>query len=83
MSYRKNEVQQMTFSDTMFGLTPREQKALKNSWAQRNDITAAGSLIQILCQSRQNALKTERTMVRIALFGRKTQDKIDNSVEKC
>ena len=24
----------MTFSDTMFGLTPREQKALKNSWAQ-------------------------------------------------
>lgn len=24
----------MTFSDTMFGLTAREQKALKNSWAQ-------------------------------------------------
>ena len=34
MSFRKNEVQQMTFSDTRFGLTPREQKALKNSWAQ-------------------------------------------------
>lgn len=34
MSFRKNDVQQMTFSDSLFGLTPREQKALKNSWAQ-------------------------------------------------
>ena len=34
MSFRKNEVQQFTFSDTLYGLTPREQKALKNSWAQ-------------------------------------------------
>ena len=34
MSFRKNDVQQMTFSDSLFGLTAREQKALKNSWAQ-------------------------------------------------
>ena len=34
MSFRKNDAQQMTFSDTIFGLTQREQKALKNSWAQ-------------------------------------------------
>lgn len=34
MSFRKNDVQQMTFSDSLFGLTAREQRALKNSWAQ-------------------------------------------------
>ena len=34
MSFRKNSFQQMSFSDTLFGLTAREQKALENSWAE-------------------------------------------------
>lgn len=34
MSFRRNESQQMTFSDTLWGLTPREKKALENSWAK-------------------------------------------------
>lgn len=34
MSFRTNDSQQLSFSDTLYGLTPREQKALQNSWAK-------------------------------------------------
>ena len=34
MSFRKNDSQQMTLSDAMFGLTAREKKALEQSWAK-------------------------------------------------
>lgn len=34
MSFRTNESQQLSFSDTLYGLTPREQKALERSWAK-------------------------------------------------
>ena len=34
MSYKRNETQQMTMFDSMFGLTAREQKALEHSWAK-------------------------------------------------
>lgn len=34
MSFRANDVQQMSFADTLYGLTPRERKALENSWAE-------------------------------------------------
>ena len=34
MSFRENSNQQITLSDSLFGLTPREQKALENSWAR-------------------------------------------------
>lgn len=35
MSFRKNDSQQMTiFDNALFGLTPREQKALEHSWAK-------------------------------------------------
>ena len=34
MSFKKNESQQMTFNDSLWGLTPREKKALEHSWAK-------------------------------------------------
>lgn len=34
MSYRANDCQQLSISDSFFGLTSREQKALENSWAK-------------------------------------------------
>ena len=34
MSFRKNDAQQMTFSDSLYGLTEREKKALEKSWAK-------------------------------------------------
>ena len=34
MSFRKNDAQQITFSDSLFGLTEREKKALEKSWAK-------------------------------------------------
>lgn len=34
MSFRPNECQQLTLEDSTFNLTPREKKALENSWAQ-------------------------------------------------
>lgn len=34
MSFRENDAQQMSFVDTLYGLTPRERKALANSWAE-------------------------------------------------
>jgi len=35
MSFRKNIYQQMTFTDSASNLTEREQKRLKNSWAEK------------------------------------------------
>ncbi len=34
MSFRQNQSQQITFSDTYWGLTEREKKALERSWAK-------------------------------------------------
>ena len=34
MSFRKNDAQQITFSDSLFGLTEREKKVLEKSWAK-------------------------------------------------
>ena len=34
MSFRSNDAQQVTFSDSLFGLTEREKKALERSWAK-------------------------------------------------
>lgn len=34
MSFRRNNVQQISFADTLYGLTTREKKALDNSWAK-------------------------------------------------
>ena len=34
MSFRKNDAQQISFSDSLFGLTEREKKALEKSWAK-------------------------------------------------
>ena len=34
MSFRKNDTHQMTLTDSFFGLTEREQKALEKSWAK-------------------------------------------------
>lgn len=34
MSFRANKSQQLSFSDTLYGLTPRERKALDNSWVK-------------------------------------------------
>ena len=34
MSFKTNESQQMTFNDSLWGLTPREKKALEHSWAK-------------------------------------------------
>ena len=34
MSFRKNDAQQITFSDSLFDLTEREKKALDKSWAK-------------------------------------------------
>lgn len=34
MSFRQNDAQQLSFSDSLYGLTPREKKALENSWAK-------------------------------------------------
>ena len=34
MSFRKNDVQQFSMFDSFNTLTPREQKALENSWAK-------------------------------------------------
>lgn len=34
MSFRKNEAQQITFSDSFYGLTDREKKAREKSWAK-------------------------------------------------
>lgn len=34
MSFKENSYQQLSFADSFSGLTAREQKALKNSWAQ-------------------------------------------------
>ena len=34
MSFRTNDCQQLSFLDSFSGLTPREQKALENSWAK-------------------------------------------------
>ena len=34
MSFRKNDAQQITFSDSLYGLTEREKKALDKSWAK-------------------------------------------------
>ena len=33
MSFKKNDCQQLSFTDSFYNLTAREQKALKNSWA--------------------------------------------------
>lgn len=34
MAFRTNDTQQLSFYDTFFGLTEREQKALEYSWAK-------------------------------------------------
>ena len=34
MSFRKNDAQQIRFSDSLFGLTEREKKVLEKSWAK-------------------------------------------------
>lgn len=34
MSFRKNDTQQISFSDSLYGLTEREKKALEKSWAK-------------------------------------------------
>lgn len=34
MSFRPNPTQQISMTDSLWGLTPREQKALENSWAK-------------------------------------------------
>ena len=34
MAFRTNSSQQYSFTDKVFNLTPREQKALENSWAK-------------------------------------------------
>ena len=34
MSFRKNDAQQISFSDSLYGLTEREKKALEKSWAK-------------------------------------------------
>ncbi len=34
MVFKSNSYQQMTFQDSFYGLTAREQKALENSWAK-------------------------------------------------
>ena len=34
MSFRKNTSQQITFEDSLYGLTARERKALNGSWAK-------------------------------------------------
>ena len=34
MSFKENNCQQISFTDTFLNLTPREQKALENSWAK-------------------------------------------------
>jgi len=34
MSFRKNDAQQISFSDSLYGLTEREKKALDKSWAK-------------------------------------------------
>ena len=34
MSFRKNDAQQISFSDSLFGLTEREKKVLEKSWAK-------------------------------------------------
>ena len=34
MSFKESNCQQISFTDTFLNLTPREQKALENSWAK-------------------------------------------------
>lgn len=34
MSFRLNDYEQFSIFDTMYGITPREKKALENSWAK-------------------------------------------------
>ena len=34
MSFRANPSQQISMNDSLWGLTPREQKVLENSWAK-------------------------------------------------
>ena len=34
MYFKVNDVQQLSFNDSLFSLTDREKKALENSWAK-------------------------------------------------
>ena len=56
MAFRANDSQQISFSDTLYGLTAREQKALERSWAK----VFAEDIFPAIDESRFSVLYSEK-----------------------
>ena len=56
MAFRANDSQQMSLSDTLYGLTAREQKALERSWAK----VFAEDIFPAIDESRFSVLYSEK-----------------------
>lgn len=56
MSFRENSNQQITFSDSLWGLTPREKKALEKSWAK----TFSDEIMPLIDEKRFSVLYSEK-----------------------
>ncbi len=60
MAFRTNSSQQYSFTDKVFNLTPREQKALENSWAK----VFADEIFPSIDEERFRVLYSDRTKCR-------------------
>ena len=60
MAFRTNSSQQYSFTDKVFNLTPREQKALENSWAK----VFADEIFPSIDEERFRVLYSDRTQCR-------------------
>ena len=56
MSFRENSNQQITLSDSLWGLTPREKKALEKSWAR----TFSEEIMPLIDEKRFSVLYSEK-----------------------
>ena len=56
MSFRENSNQQITLSDSLWGLTPREKKALEHSWAK----TFSEEIMPLIDEKRFSVLYSEK-----------------------
>lgn len=56
MAFKENSSQQMTFSDSFWGLTDREKKALENSWAR----TFSEEIFPAIDESRFSVLYSDK-----------------------